>query len=557
MHMENNRFPEFNLLDKPWIVVRKKDGSQKEVSVLELFRNAPEYMSLAGELPTQDIAILRFLLAILHQALGGADINGNPLPNDEEKQVEGLLELWQALWLEGNFPYKRIEAYLRKYEDRFWLFHPETPFYQVNGMDKGTRYTSAKLNGELAESSNKIRLFPQRSAACKNTLSFGEATRWLIHVNGFDDTAAKPTQKGLPSPGAGWLGKLGLIVAIGDNLFRTLMLNLVLLPDNNKSELWGDEKAIWEKSLCSQERRNISVPNSQAALLTLQSRRLLLKREGNAVTGYLLQGGDFFPKENAWIEQMTIWRNNTKNDTVAPEYVPKRHNPSLQMWRDFSPLIEQGERKKIPGIMAWLKRLQGEGILERGLIRFQIAGMKYGDKDFFVEDLIHDSLSFNAGLLSDLHKKWITHIIDELNVTDSLVREFGTLAQKFSQVSGKKNGPKADDARAICEEAKSRAYYRLDQPFRRWLEEINPNTIVGEKIDKKCEEWWKESRTIVRDMAWEIVRNPSPQALIGRDGETLPGVYNRFLYNTTNRETLRKKKGGETHDKPGKSKKTV
>src|SRR5690606_5216521 len=116
-------------------------------------------------------------------------------------------------------------------EDRFWLFHPERPFYQVAGMGKATDYSAAKLNGELAESGNKIRLFASRGGPAKGWLSYAESARWLLYVNGFDDTSAKPKRKGLPSPGAGWLGKLGLVQAVGDNLFETLLLNLVLLDD--------------------------------------------------------------------------------------------------------------------------------------------------------------------------------------------------------------------------------------------------------------------------------------------------------------------------------------
>ena len=141
----------------------------------------------------------------------------------------------------------------------FWLFHPECPFYQVLDLDKATDYTAAKLDGELSESSNKTRLFQQRAGASKNSLLYSEAARWLIHVNAFDDTSSKPKTKGLPSPGAGWLGKLGLISAMGDNLFETLTLNLIFLKDGG-NELWG-ERPIWEKEqVKTEERTEIKVP---------------------------------------------------------------------------------------------------------------------------------------------------------------------------------------------------------------------------------------------------------------------------------------------------------
>ena len=66
-------------------------------------------------------------------------------------------------------------------------------------------------------------------------LGFAEAARWLLYINAFDDTSAKPKGKGLPSPGVGWLGRLGLITGVGNNLFETLLLNLVLIKDGNMS----------------------------------------------------------------------------------------------------------------------------------------------------------------------------------------------------------------------------------------------------------------------------------------------------------------------------------
>ena len=56
---------EFNLLYEPWIKTYTKHGENTEYSILNVFKNAHHINSLA-ELPTQDFAILRLLLAILH-----------------------------------------------------------------------------------------------------------------------------------------------------------------------------------------------------------------------------------------------------------------------------------------------------------------------------------------------------------------------------------------------------------------------------------------------------------------------------------------------------------
>lgn len=55
----------FNLVSDPWIKVLKKDYNETEVSLIELFDNSSEYLQLSGDMKSQDLAILRLLLAIL------------------------------------------------------------------------------------------------------------------------------------------------------------------------------------------------------------------------------------------------------------------------------------------------------------------------------------------------------------------------------------------------------------------------------------------------------------------------------------------------------------
>lgn len=241
---------EFNLLDEGWIRVLLPDCSVREVSLPDALIHAHEYVDLAGEMPTQDVAVLRLLLAVLHTVFSRMDADGNPSPLNSAKDA---LMRWKSLWDAGRFPEEPIRTYLNEWKDRFWLFHPERPFWQVTEAVIGTEGTAAKLNGEMMESNNKLRLFPSRTGKEKSHVGFPEAARWLLHLNGFDDTAAKPKGKDLPSPGVGWLGKLGLIICAGTTLFETLMLNMAFfkpwdteihpsapcweLPESRKAEI--------------------------------------------------------------------------------------------------------------------------------------------------------------------------------------------------------------------------------------------------------------------------------------------------------------------------------
>ena len=70
----------YNLLDEPWIeVVSKIRGEQTEISLLELFHHAEQYICLAGEMETQNFAMLRFLLAILQTVFSRYDSDGKPI----------------------------------------------------------------------------------------------------------------------------------------------------------------------------------------------------------------------------------------------------------------------------------------------------------------------------------------------------------------------------------------------------------------------------------------------------------------------------------------------
>ena len=74
------REKEFNLLEEPWIRVRSPDCAVREVSLTDALLHAHEVTDLAGELPAQDAAVLRLLLAVLHTVFSRVDEQGIPAP---------------------------------------------------------------------------------------------------------------------------------------------------------------------------------------------------------------------------------------------------------------------------------------------------------------------------------------------------------------------------------------------------------------------------------------------------------------------------------------------
>lgn len=490
---------EFNLLHEPWIMVMLPSGSIQEMSILDTFKKAHEIKKITGELPTQDIAIIRLLLAIMHAAFVGDNIEN---PQDAK-------QLWQELWELKQFPYDIIEKYLTQYENRFWLFHPEFPFYQVADMAKSTEYSTKKLIGSLSESANKIRFFSERADIGKEQVSYAEGARWLLHVNAFDDTSAKPTQKGLESPGAGWLGKLGLVYAQGETLFETLLLNFVLLDDRN--EIFDDNSATayWEQIAVScKERIKIAQPRAQKELLTLQSRRMQLNRENGVIKGYRLLGGDFFDKENALNEQMTLWKRDDKLNV----YSPKRHQSMRQLWRDIAALLPVDHGDREAGVVHWLKFLKDNELYRKNLINLCITGIEYGDKDFFADGIISDSIQINSSFLKKVNETWVNSTIKLVQQTDKAVAYLGYLALDIATAEGNSGDSKDKKRLAISANARAKGYIKLDKAFREWLVNINPET---EMLEDKELEWLEIARKIILTEGAKQLEKCSEKALIG------------------------------------------
>lgn len=502
----------FNLVDEAWIRALCQDYRLEELSLRELLLRAHEFRDLAGEMATQDMAMLRLLLAILHSIFAKINLEGNEEPLNSGDMA---FERWKELWKLGHFPETPINSYLTKWHDRFWLFHETRPFWQVPSAVQGTAYGAAKLNGVLSESSNKIRLFPAIAGPAKQSLSYAEAARWLLHVNGFDDTSAKPKGKNLPSPGAGWLGKIGLLAAVGKNLFETLLLNLVLV-DEKSGAPWEAGKAIWEREkLPAGERVEISLPHNQAELLTLQSRRLLLRREGERVVGFNLLGGDFFEREGATAEQMTVWVKPKEEGGRQKEMdTPRRHQPERQMWRDFANYFDcsgqdENAKQRLPGVVSWYKSLVEKKCLPyEQMIRFRTAFVHYGDKDFFVDDASSDSLCLSAQLLLQAGDIWRERIHQEVVKCDALAREFKQYAKELTIADGGDNQAYPPEAVA------GDFYFRLDQPFRQWLESLKPDG--EENYQAAMQRWESTARDIAFDMAEELLKQTGPKAFRGR-----------------------------------------
>ena len=475
---------DFNLIDDPWIRAMDHLGKVDELSLADFFRRAHELKALAGELPTQDAAILRVLLAVAYAVFGREDADGARVEADAPMK---LLEHWHKLWKLKRFSMAGVEKYFDRHRDRFGLFHPTTPFFQVAGLHA----KDEKINPVTqmicdVPSREARRFFTNRGGREAASLSFAEAARWLIHLQAWDYAGKKATIVGgnPDGGGTGWLGKLGVVHAERENLFETLLLNMILLDQNGKPLPPG--RPCWEmppKPAHKVER----LPDGYADLLTWQSRRVRLFRDGGRVTGILYSYGDVFEKGNTFVEQMSGWRPSSEKGKEN-RFIPNTHSADRSAWRDLCALLSRkshdGKDNRPPGIVAWAAALKHKCLDELEILQLRTVGLEYGNMQAVVNELISDGVTVNAALLTELDKEWLPRILDAVQKTDQCVSELGRLASTLVEASGGSDERALKGAAAV---AREQAFFALDVPFREWLSRIDP---AKDDVDDQLIGWF-------------------------------------------------------------------
>lgn len=282
------------------------------------------------------------------------------------------------------------------------------------------------------------------------------------------------------------------------------------------------------------------MPWNAAELLTLQSRRIILKRslDMKGVAGYELLGGDYIEPRDAFSEKMTIWRRVSKENEKRV-YMPQQHDPSRQLWREFPAILNKESHK--PGVLNWNLQLQNKGILSRKeQIVFQIVGVRYDEQEASVKDCYTDQLSVQLELLNVLGRRWTERIEREVQNCMEAAEKIGQLDKGLKLAGGldPSRFKAFKDAQKMTEAARAQFYFAVDQPFRRWLQSIDPET--DEPVEKAAE-WQEQAYRLAAELGRQMVEQAGTAAFIGhrvpdkKNPEksylyTAPKAYNSFLY---------------------------
>ncbi|MGC7096777.1 type I-E CRISPR-associated protein Cse1/CasA [Amycolatopsis lurida] len=501
--MSGLELPSFNLVDREWLPARTLAGEPTTVSLLDVFTRAHELRTLTGELATQVFAVTRLLLAVVHRAVGG--------PRDVEQ--------WEQLWHANTLPADKIAEYLRRHRDRFDLFDPEAPFFQVAGLRTAQGETFA-LDRLIADVPNGRPFFTSRAGG-DLSLSFAEAARWLVHCHAFDPSGIKSGAdgdkrvrggRGYPI-GVGWSGQLGGVLAQGATVRDTLLLNL--LPYNPDSR----DVPAWERPQLGPGTEPGRVPAGPLDLYTWQSRRVRLVAEQGRVRRVLVCNGDPLPPQNLHkLDPHTRWRRSQAQEKKHRKplvYMPLQHAPERVIWRGLQSMLPSAA---VPGqgseaaprqrgeLLEWLGELSITGVLERThTLRLRTIGMVYGSNNSVTDEVVDDALGLHVELLRPDATALSGIAVGCVAAAEAAATAVGKLALTLAQAAGKvpPAKPGLPDPADVAERTRAieTAYAELDQPFRTWLLGLDADTDpLAAQTD-----WHRTAAGIVRGLAEEVV----------------------------------------------------
>ena len=546
--------PRYNLLDEKWIQVASKDTVEK-VSIKELFANAAKYKELAGDMKTQDFAVMRVMLAILHTVFSRFDSKGDPYEffevdeksflqigeleeNDLEDYEDALYQTWIDIWNAKEFP-KVVYEYLEKWRERFFLYDDKYPFFQVTKevIEKdaagGGEFYGKNINRLVSESNNKQAYFSPKDESYKEYIVDDELARWLITLQGYIGTSDKKKVGSAKTYSKGWLYDLGGVYLQGNNLFETLMLNFVIAHNENNN-LLKSQKPCWEAETIE---KNIELYfhngiDNIASLYTAWCREIFIDPNRTKEDKFVC----FIAKlpeiehSDAFLEPMTVWKYNDTGE-YKDKYRPRKHDANKSMWRNFGLLTGVGEGTRKPGVIEWLNKLcdisesEELGFNKENITLCAVCMLDDGNATSWAPiDEVEDTLNLKERVLVDTGDNgWIIRINKTISDTKAII---DTVLKRFIfDLLEIRNMEKSDVSKYV-----EQFYFRIDLSFRNWIESID----IDNDKDTKEVEWQGILKKAIKEYVDELVSSSGLRDYKGIETSTgvknIATIYNSFLY---------------------------
>lgn len=443
----------FDLVTEPWIPVLRDEGGFAELGLRDVLIESPRLREIAHDSPLFVAAIYPLLAAIMHRVLPGE--------TDRERETE-----WLRIWRQGKFndaDVKAIDDYFARWSDRFDLFHPRFPFYQVAGLEMNKADPLSRL--AMEEQLNDSSPFANDANPDWFAPSPALAARLLVTIQSYVHSLGKSSRAKIagkeiePPYFAGSPLLRGLTVwASGDTLFQTLMLYLV------PHELAVEDAPCWELDAPHELRdrsvngkRQTTAPGGICDLLTLQSRLIRLLPEER--DGAVIVPRAFFTQGRS-LEKDTSGRpvfHPLKLYTISKKegFAVLRLYENRAIWRNAHTLLSPKACGYDRNVLHWVRRLKSDGDVfdDKFQPNLNVVGLATdpikSDKYLLWR---HDRLPLPPVLLTNSNLVGLIESANEdaENVAKEMRRRFASVAYTF--VTGKPK-PKGRSKSAPGEEA--------------------------------------------------------------------------------------------------------
>jgi CRISPR system Cascade subunit CasA len=481
-----------NLIEDPWLPVLGQSGPRL-VSIRTALTEARGIREFDGLGPPESVAILRLLVAILVDTFRWE-----------------ATEEWGEVWREGLFGAAPIVAYLERHVRRFDLFDESHPFYQVAALEptSATGVKPVALAMPEVASGNNTPLFSSLIDDRVPPLTPAEAAVRLIALQGFDQAAIKTGVKGDPATVAGKttgnptgpLGGLGIVMAMGHNLFETLMLNY---PLGSLDE--GDCPAWLREDGPSWQRRPAA---GILDLLTWQSRRVrLIPNSDGLIDRVVVAAGDRLD-HTPLFEPHTLWRQ-VKDGPVSNR--PARHQSGRTSWRGLTSLLTLApstEGASTSNCLIQLGAAEYDGYLDPAYpLDVLSVGVVYGNMSAVVEDIISERIPVPIVALVDGQGRATRETLLGVAVSADLVMNaLNHLDGDLRRALGGEPIPWGGGQRPGEVFAAAMA-----GPLRRLLRAFQEERLTPDPVA----EWELEAWRIARGIADPLLENAPEQAFLG------------------------------------------
>lgn len=318
--------PSFNLLGEPWIPVLWRGGRAERVGIKTALTNAGKIRQIAATNPMDNVALLRFLLAVLLWCKAEAKEALGRLM-DADPKVLGIPEDWLGS--------------LTEHEGKFDLFDCNYPFMQDVGVQDSKANAATELVHDIPSGSALNHFLHSndfKAGLCPACCALG-LVRWPCYAT----AGTKGAGQSMTASPNGNTPAYSLDVC--DSLLVCLQASL------NRIVGTPSDVPIWDSS---------KVPNSLGPLsgLTWRSRRVVLSvpsdndgkpcaycgaREGGLVREIRFQPGWKRLSDKPWEDDPHLVRVKRQRKKGEPEKVliahPSPNDPidrAAVLWRDLS-----------------------------------------------------------------------------------------------------------------------------------------------------------------------------------------------------------------------------